>query len=68
VTEGLILVLTVVTWEFVIDWLQYRFPALRPILAAPPLILIENGKLNEGNAAKEMLPEDELRANFARRK
>lgn len=64
VTEGLILVVTIVTWEYVIDWLQYRFPALRPILAAPPLTLIENGKINERNTAKEMLPEEELRAQL----
>jgi uncharacterized membrane protein YcaP (DUF421 family) len=30
VTEGLTLVVTIVGWEYLIDWLQYRYPALRP--------------------------------------
>ena len=29
VTEGLILVMTIVAWEYLLDWLAYRYPALR---------------------------------------
>ena len=43
VTEGLVLVLTIVAWEYLIDWLTWRFPALRNILMPPSLTLIENG-------------------------
>ena len=43
VTEGLVLVLTIVAWEYLIDWLTWRFPALRNILTPPSLTLIENG-------------------------
>jgi uncharacterized membrane protein YcaP (DUF421 family) len=64
VTEGLVLVLTIVGWEYLIDWLQFRFPALRLILTAPPLTLIENGRLNNANLRHEMLTEDELRAQL----
>lgn len=62
VTEGLILVMTIVVWEYLIDWMQYRFPVLRPILTAPPLTLIEDGQLNQAHAEHEMLSEDELRS------
>ena len=64
VTEGLILVLTIVAWEYLIDWLKYRFPSLRPILAAPSLTLIENGRVNQANLHREMLSEDELRGQL----
>lgn len=64
VTEGLVLVLTIVAWEYVIDWLRYRFPKLRPILAAPPLTLIENGKINAANLEREMISEDDLRSQL----
>jgi len=64
VTEGLVLVLTIVTWEYVIDWLRYRFPKLRPILAASPLTLIENGKLNTANIERELISEDDLRSQL----
>lgn len=60
VTEGLVLVTTIVCWEYLIDWLQYRFPALRPILSAPPLRLIEEGRVNRPNIQKELLTEEEL--------
>lgn len=64
VTEGLVLVLTIVAWEYIIDWLRYRFPALRPILAAPPITLLENGKLKTTNLEYEMIPEEDLRSQL----
>jgi uncharacterized membrane protein YcaP (DUF421 family) len=64
VTEGLILVLTIVCWEYLIDWLQYRYPALRPILTARSLTLIEDGRVNQANLQRELLTEDELRAQL----
>jgi uncharacterized membrane protein YcaP (DUF421 family) len=60
VTEGIALVLTIVFWEYVLDWLAWRFPSLRPILTAPPLKLVENGRLMTSNLQKEMIPEDVL--------
>jgi uncharacterized membrane protein YcaP (DUF421 family) len=59
-----VLVLTIVGWEYLIDWLQYRYPTLRPVLTAPSLTLIENGRLNQANLRHELLSEDELRAQL----
>lgn len=64
VTEGLTLVLTILGWEYLTDWLQYRFPALRPLLTPPSLTLIENGRVNQANLRQEMLTEDELRSQL----
>lgn len=60
VTEGLILVITIVVWEYLIDWLTYRFPALRPVLKSPSLTLIRDGQIIEDAMRKEMLSRDEL--------
>jgi uncharacterized membrane protein YcaP (DUF421 family) len=60
VTEGIALVLTIVLWEYAIDWLAWRFPALRPVLTAPSLTLIENGRFVEAALRHEMLTKDEL--------
>ncbi len=46
------------------DWLQYRYPALRPILTPPSLTLIEDGRLNQSNLRHELLTEDELRSQL----
>lgn len=60
VTEGAVLVLTIVAWDYAIDWLAWRFPALQPILRAPPLKLIEDGRIIRKNLRTEMLTEEEL--------
>ncbi len=60
ITEGIVLVCTIVGWEYALDWLAWRFPALRSILKAPALKLIENGRILEQNMRKEMLTRDEL--------
>jgi uncharacterized membrane protein YcaP (DUF421 family) len=60
VTEGLVLVMTIVAWEYLIDWLTYRFPALRPILRPPALTVVRDGRVVEEAMRKEMLSIDEL--------
>jgi uncharacterized membrane protein YcaP (DUF421 family) len=60
VTEGLVLVMTIVAWEYFIDWLAHRFPALRPFLKPPALTLVSGGRVIEDAMRKEMLSMDEL--------
>jgi uncharacterized membrane protein YcaP (DUF421 family) len=64
VTEGVTLVLTIVSWEYFLDWLSFRFPSVRPILKPPSLKLIQNGRLEQNNLRKEMLTEEELRSQL----
>lgn len=60
VTEGVLLVLTIVGWDYALDWAAWRYPSIRNIIKAPPLILVENGRLIEPNLRSEMLTGDEL--------
>lgn len=60
VTEGVVLVMTIVGWEYLLDWLAWRYPRLRPILKVPPLKLVENGRIIHKNLRSEMLSEDEV--------
>lgn len=60
VTEGIVLVLTIVGWDYLFDWLGFRVPALRPLLRPQALLLIKNGKLQNRNIRREMLSEEEL--------
>ena len=60
ITEGILLVLTIVFWDFAVDWLSFRFPALRKLMRSPPLLLVENGKPIRRNMRKESLNEEEL--------
>ena len=60
VTEGAILVSTIIFWNVFIDWLSYRVPALRPWLEPPPLLLIRDGRILHRNLRHELVTEDEL--------
>ena len=60
VTEGMVLVLTILAWNQVLDWLSYHVPKLRPLLAAPALCLIKNGTLQRRNMRIEMITPEEL--------
>lgn len=60
VTEGAILVGTIIAWNWLIDWLNFRFPALQGWFEAPPLLLVDNGRLLHRNLRHEFVTEQEL--------
>ena len=60
VTEGVFLVVTIVAWDYALDWLAWRYPSLRTILKSPLLKLIENGRILHRNLRAEMLGQEEL--------
>jgi uncharacterized membrane protein YcaP (DUF421 family) len=64
VTEGAVLVLTLVFWNVAIDYCAYRFPALRPLVEAPPLKLIDQGRIQYRNLRREFMSTDELMAKL----
>jgi uncharacterized membrane protein YcaP (DUF421 family) len=64
ITEGAILVLTIVFWNFAIDWLGYRFPVFQRLTRPAPLMLIENGKMLVRNMRHEMITTDELNSQL----
>ena len=64
ITEGAILVATIAFWDYFLDWLSFRVPALQRLLRPPPLLLIRNGRLQRENMKREMLQENELMAQL----
>jgi hypothetical protein len=60
VTEGVALVLTIVAWEYLLDWIAWRFPSTRRILKPPALTLVKDGHVIRSALRKEMLSEEEL--------
>lgn len=60
VTEGAVLVSTIAAWDFLLDWLGYRFPALRRLLRPAPLPLIKDGRVLVRNLRREMISREEL--------
>ena len=64
VTEGIVLVVTIVFWDFVIDWLGYRFPRLQRIIQPSPLPLIKDGKMILRNMRREYITVEELKSQL----
>jgi uncharacterized membrane protein YcaP (DUF421 family) len=60
VTEGAILIGTIIFWNVLIDWLNYRVPALQNWLEAPPILLVHNGRIVHRNLRHEFVTEQEL--------
>lgn len=64
VTEGVVLVMTIVLWTLFIDWLEFQFPAIGRVLEPSPLPLIRNGRMIARNMRKEFLTVDELHSQL----
>jgi uncharacterized membrane protein YcaP (DUF421 family) len=64
ITEGALLVLTIVFWNYFIDWLGYRFPALQRFGRPPPLKLIQDGRMLFRNMRREMITTEELNSQL----
>lgn len=64
VSEGAILIGTIIGWNVLIDWLNWRIPALQRWLEAPPLLLVDNGRLLHRNLRHEFVTEEELKSKL----
>lgn len=60
ITEGLVLVATIVGWDYAPDWLGYRFPRLQRFVHPPPLPLVKDGQMLRRNMRRELITEEEL--------
>lgn len=60
VTDGLILVGTLMFWSFFLDFLGHKNKAFERLVHPPPLKLIDNGKLLRRNMRKELITIEEL--------
>jgi len=62
ITEGCILVATIAGWNWILDAVAFRFPAVRRLLEAQPLPLVKGGRLMRRNLRREMISTEELMA------
>ena len=60
VPEGIILVSTIIFWNFALDWLGYRFPFFHRFVHPPAIALVKEGRMLRRNMQKEMITADEL--------
>ena len=64
ISDGLVLVSTIVAWNVLIDWLAFRFPALRRLIEPRDLRLVDDGRILHRNLRREFMNVADLRAKL----
>jgi uncharacterized membrane protein YcaP (DUF421 family) len=64
ITEGAVLIATIVFWNYALDWLGHRFPRVERLLHPPPLLLVRDGRLLRRNMRQELVTEEELMSHL----
>jgi len=60
IPNGILLVATIIFWNFALDWLSYKSPIFQRLIEPPPLLLVKNGQLLRRNMRKELVTDEEL--------
>jgi uncharacterized membrane protein YcaP (DUF421 family) len=60
ITDGIILISTIIGWNVIMDWLTYVSPAVRAALEPRALQLVRDGKMLRANMRRELITESEL--------
>jgi len=60
VPEACVLVATLIGWNYVFDWASFHFEAFRRFSEAPPLLLVDRGRVIGRNLRREFVTRDEL--------
>lgn len=64
VSDGLILISTLLAWNLLFDFLAFRFPALRRLLQPRELCLVRDGEVLHRNLRREFISVADLRAKL----
>jgi uncharacterized membrane protein YcaP (DUF421 family) len=64
ITEGIVLVATLIGWNMLFDWLAYHSKTFARFVQPPALLLVRDGKIMRQNLRKEFVTVDELRSKL----
>lgn len=60
ISDGLVLISTIVFWNVTVDWLSYRFPSFRRLVQPRTLLLIDRGRILHRNLRQELMSTSDL--------
>lgn len=60
VSDGMVLIITLVFWNYLIDALSYQFPFIEKLVSAKKLCLVRYGKILRRNMRREFITINEL--------
>lgn len=64
VSDGMLLVATLIGWNLLLDWLSFRFETFRRFADPPPIMLIKEGRLQKRNMRRELITDEELESRL----
>ncbi len=64
ITDGMVLVGTIVFWNYLFDWCCYRFPRFERLLQPRALLLVKDGRIQQRNLDRQLLTREELLAKI----
>lgn len=64
VPDGIVLIGTLVAWNFLFDFLSFHFPAFQKFAEPGPLCLVKNGRKLHKNMRQEYITDQELEAKM----
>lgn len=62
ITEGVVLVLTIILWDLCLDWLAYHWRPIAWLVRPAPVCLVREGRFVAASMRNEMLTREELMA------
>jgi len=62
--DVVLLVIVVLSWDYVLNVVEYHFPRFRRVAQHTPTLVIHKGKILKENLRKEKLTEEELAASL----
>jgi uncharacterized membrane protein YcaP (DUF421 family) len=60
ITEGAVLIITIAAWDYLLNWIAYRFPAIHRLVTPAPLPLVKDGRVIKKHLSQELITEEEL--------
>ena len=65
--DGIILVATLIFWNYFLDWLSFRSAFFRRLIEPAPLLLVRDGAMLRRNMRRELITEEELLSQIRER-
>ncbi|HEX8355607.1 MAG TPA: YetF domain-containing protein [Pyrinomonadaceae bacterium] len=65
-TNGVVLILTIIFWSYLFNWVGHRFPLFHRLFHPAPKPLIKDGEIQQANMRREMVTEEELLGKLRR--
>lgn len=62
IVDGMTLIGTIIGWNYILNWLSFRYLWFRRFALAPPICIIKDGVKQEAALRRELISDEELRA------